>query len=72
MYSELGLSMRCYLLLAHRPFLHWGDVFYWVLRKSNSMKRVFRYWNRLPREVVESPSLEVFKRSVNVELEAMV
>ena len=31
-----------------------------------------RYWNRLPREVVESPSLEMLHDHVNVALRAMV
>lgn len=29
-------------------------------------------WNRLPREVSESPSLEFFKKHVGVELSSMV
>jgi len=51
--------------------LHHGK-FRLDIRKNLFPERVVRHWNRLLREVVETPSLEGFKKLVDVALRDLV
>ncbi|KFQ72210.1 hypothetical protein N335_13701, partial [Phaethon lepturus] len=42
------------------------------IRKNFFTERVVKHWNRLPMVVVESPSLQVFKKRVDMALQDIV
>lgn len=43
-----------------------------ILGKDLFTKKVIKQWNRLPREVFESPSLKMFRKGVDMALGDMV
>jgi len=51
--------------------LHQGR-FRLAIWKNLSISRVVKHWNRLPREMVDSPFLELFKKCVGMGLQGMV
>ncbi|KFV89867.1 hypothetical protein N326_04010, partial [Eurypyga helias] len=42
------------------------------IRKKFFTERVVKHWNRLPREAVDAPSLEVFKARLDEALSSLV
>lgn len=67
--SEVGISLFCHVssirMRQNGPKSYMGR-FRLDIRGGKITKRVVRHWSQLPRELMKSPSLEVFKRCLSV------
>ena len=45
---------------------------FWAALKAASKEREVTHWNRLPKDVVDAPSLEAFKARLDVALGSLV
>ena len=51
----------------------WGNLGVWEdIRRKFFTQRVVMHWNRLPKEVVDAPSLEAFRVRLDVALGSLV